>query len=182
MSAEDRRESVIVAAMSEFAHSGYNGTSTEAIARRVGVSQPYLFRLFPNKQAIFLAAAVRCIDVTRRTFVEAVEGVPAEEKLKAMANAYQRMIHEDPERLLMQTQTYVAVAAAEAAGDDEFGAVVRESWLRLWDTVHLELGAAADETTTFFAYGMLINTLVSLGFPAGHRVWEGYDEAPPRVG
>ena len=55
MSAEERRESVIRAAMSEFAHSGYNGTSTEAIARRVGVSQPYLFRLFPNKQAIFVA-------------------------------------------------------------------------------------------------------------------------------
>jgi len=55
MSAEERRESVVRAAMSEFAHGGYHGTSTEAIARRVGVSQPYLFRLFPNKQAIFLA-------------------------------------------------------------------------------------------------------------------------------
>jgi AcrR family transcriptional regulator len=176
MSAEERRESVIRAAMSEFAHGGYNGTSTGAIARRVGVSQPYLFRLFPNKQAIFLAAAVRCLTGTRDVFAEAAKDVPPEEKLPAMAAAYQRLIKDDPERLLMQMQTYAAVAAAEAAGDHEFGTAVRECWLQLWDTVHLELGADADETTTFLAYGMLVNTLVSLGFPAGHRTWEGFYE------
>jgi AcrR family transcriptional regulator len=176
MSADDRRESVIRAAMSEFAHGGYNGTSTEAIACRVGVSQPYLFRLFPNKQAIFLAASKRCIEATRQAFEDAAKGLPPEEKLPAMAAAYQRMIHEDPERLLMQMQTYVAVAAAEASGDSEFGAAVREGWMALWDTVHLELGADVSETTTFLAYGMLANTLVSLGFPAGHRAWEGFYE------
>ncbi|WP_406530887.1 helix-turn-helix domain-containing protein, partial [Streptomyces sp. I8-5] len=56
MSAEERRESVIRAAITEFARGGYSATSTEAIAKRVGVSQPYLFRLFPSKQAMFLAA------------------------------------------------------------------------------------------------------------------------------
>ncbi|HEY3478788.1 MAG TPA: helix-turn-helix domain-containing protein [Streptomyces sp.] len=177
MSAEDRRESVIRAAMSEFAHGGYNGTSTEAIARRVGVSQPYLFRLFPNKEAMFLAASKRCIETTRQAFSDAAKDLPPEEKLPAMANAYQRLIHEDPERLLMQMQTYVAVAAAEAAGNSEFGAAVREGWMELWDTVHLELGAQIEETTTFLAYGMLVNTLVSLGFPAGHRTWEGFYES-----
>ncbi|SEO13420.1 transcriptional regulator, TetR family [Actinacidiphila rubida] len=176
MSAEERRESVIRAAMSEFAHGGYNGTSTEAIARRVGVSQPYLFRLFPNKQAIFLAAAQYCITITREAFAKAAEGLPPEERLGAMAAAYQALIHDDPERLLMQMQVYVAVAAAEAEGDREFGEVIRRSWQELWDTVHLELGADIDETTTFLAYGMLVNTLVSLGFPAGHRNWEGFYE------
>ena len=43
MPAEERREGVIVAAATEFAAGGYAGTSTAAIARRVGVSQPYLF-------------------------------------------------------------------------------------------------------------------------------------------
>jgi AcrR family transcriptional regulator len=174
MSAEERRESVVRAAMTEFAHGGYKGTSTEAIARRVGVSQPYLFRLFPNKQAIFLAAAERCMVTTREVFTDAAEGLPPGERLAAMATAYQRLIHDDPERLLMQMQSYAAVAAAEAAGDHEFGAVLRRRWQELWDAVHLELGADIDETTTFLAYGMLINTLVSLGFPAGHRNWEGF--------
>ena len=174
MSAEDRRESVVRAAMSEFAHGGYKGTSTEAIAKRVGVSQPYLFRLFPNKQAMFVAAAEHCMETTRQTFAAAAEGVEPDMRLDAMAAAYQELIRDDPERLLMQMQMYVAVAAAEAAGDHEFGRTMRESWQAMWDTVHLDLGADVDETTTFFAYGMLVNTLLSLGFPAGHRNWEGF--------
>lgn len=177
MSAEERRESVIRAAMSEFAHGGYNGTSTEAIARRVGVSQPYLFRLFPNKQAIFLAASRHCIETTARLFEECATGLAPEERLPAMARAYQKMIHDDPERLLMQMQTYVAVASAEAAGDHAFGEAVRTAWEGLWDTISAQLGADVDETTQFLAYGMLINTLVSMGFPAGHRIWEGFYEA-----
>jgi AcrR family transcriptional regulator len=179
MSAEERRVAVVRAAMSEFAHSGYHGTSTEAIARRVGVSQPYLFRLFPNKQAIFLAAALHCIDTTTQAMADAAEGAPQDKKLEAMATAYQELLAEDPERLLMQMQTYVAVAAAEAEGDRAFGAVVRERWQGLWDLVHLELGADIGETTTFLAYGMLINTLLSLGYPANHRNWAGFEAAGP---
>jgi AcrR family transcriptional regulator len=178
MSAEERRESVIRAAMSEFGRGGYYGTSTEAIAKRVGVSQPYLFRLFPGKKAIFLAAAQRCMEDTIRTFHEASKGLEGEEALRAMANAYTEVIAEEPERLLMQMQMYVSVAAAEQAGEHELGEEVRAGWMRLWDTVHLPLGADVSETTTFMAYGMLINCLVAMGFPPEHRVWTGlYPEA-----
>lgn len=174
MSAEERRESVIRAAMSEFARGGYHGTSTEAIAKRVGVSQPYLFRLFPGKKAIFLAASARCLEDTRKVFEKASEGLRGEEALHAMALAYQNLITQDPDKLRMQLQMYVAVAAAEAAGDHEFGEMVRAGWMALWDTVHPPLGADVGETTTFLAYGMLINVLMAMGFPAGHRAWEGF--------
>ncbi|MET7704447.1 MULTISPECIES: TetR/AcrR family transcriptional regulator [unclassified Streptomyces] len=173
MSAEERRESVIRAAMSEFALGGFYGTSTEAIAKRVGVSQPYLFRLFPGKKAIFLAASERCVEETIRTFVDAAEGLEGEEALHAMANAYTKVIAERPEQLMMQMQMYVAVGAAEQMGEHEFGEAVRAGWMRLWDAVHLPLGADIDGTTTFMAYGMLINCLVAMGFPPEHRVWEG---------
>ncbi|WP_406453669.1 TetR/AcrR family transcriptional regulator [Streptomyces sp. NBC_00876] len=174
MSADERRESVIRAAVIEFARGGYSATSTEAIARRVGVSQPYLFRLFPNKQAMFLAAAERCLVETRQVFEEAAEGLEGEEALHSMAKAYQRLIAVDADKLLMQMQTYAAVAAAEAAGDHEFGESVRAGWMELFDSVKLSLGADANEATTFLAYGMLANTLTSLGFPAGHRIWSGF--------
>lgn len=170
MSAEERRESVIRAAITEFAQRGYYGTSTEAIAKRVGVSQPYLFRLFPGKKAIFVAASQRCMGDVCRVFEEAAEGLEGDEALHAMANAYTQLITEHPERLQMQMQTYVTVAAAEAEGDREFGEAVRAGWMKLWDTVQVPIG---DETTTFLAYGMLINTLAAVGFPPGHRVWEG---------
>ncbi|GGQ06889.1 TetR family transcriptional regulator [Streptomyces mutabilis] len=174
MSAEERRESVIRAAMSEFSRGGYYGTSTEAIAKRVGVSQPYLFRLFPGKKAIFLAASQRCLQETRQVFVEASEGLHGEEALHAMADAYTRLIAEQPERLQMQLQTYVAVSAAEAAGDHEFGEMVRKGWMEIFDAVHVPLGGDVNGTTTFMAYGMLVNALSGMGFPPEHRVWEGF--------
>ncbi len=173
MSAEERRESVIRAATKEFARGGYYGTSTEAIAKRVGVSQPYLFRLFPSKKAIFLAAAERCVEDTIRMFADASDGLEGEEALHAMANAYTKAMTEQPERLTMQMQMYLAVAAAEQEGDHEFGEAVRAGWMRLWDTVHLPLGADESETTTFLAFGMLINCLMAMGFPPEHRVWQG---------
>lgn len=125
MSAEERRESVIRAAMHEFARGGYYGTSTETIAKRVGVSQPYLFRLFPNKQAIFVAAVARCTEDIRLVFEEAAEGRTSEEAHLAMGDAYLKLIAEHPDKLQMQLQASLTVAAAEAAGETEFGEMVR---------------------------------------------------------
>ncbi|MEV0097022.1 TetR/AcrR family transcriptional regulator [Streptomyces sp. NPDC050738] len=177
MSADERRESVIRAAVTEFARGGYNGTSTEAIAKRVGVSQPYLFRLFPNKQAIFLAAAARCCQEITEVLLKAADGVEADGLRMAMGMAYESLIADDPDKLLMQMQAYVAVASAEIVGDHEFGESVRAAWLEMYDTIHLKLGADATGTTTFLADGMLINTLVSLGFKPEHRVWANFYES-----
>ncbi|MYW68236.1 TetR family transcriptional regulator [Streptomyces sp. SID8379] len=181
MSAEERRESVVRAAMIEFARGGYKGTSTEAIAKRVGVSQPYLFRLFPGKQAIFLAASRRCCERTTEVFRKASEGLHGEEALHAMGKAYQALIADDPDVLLMQMQMYVAVASAEAAGDPEFGESLRAGWMEMYDTVQLALGSGVGDTTQFLAYGMLVNVLVSMGFRPDHRVWTGfYESAQPK--
>ncbi|MDF3146478.1 MULTISPECIES: TetR/AcrR family transcriptional regulator [unclassified Streptomyces] len=167
ISAPERRESVTRAAITEFAIAGYHGTSTAAIAKRVGVTQPYLFRLFPDKRAIFVAALVRSMDDTRLAFETAADGAEGGERvLQAMANAYAQLISTRPETLLMQMQGYAAVAATEAQGDDLIGEVVRAGWMRIWETVHLSLGADADETASFFACGMLGNTLTAIGLPA----------------
>jgi AcrR family transcriptional regulator len=68
ISAQERRESVIREAVAEFALGGYYGTSVAVIAKRVGVAQAYLFRLFPDKKAIFVAALVRSMEDTRLAF------------------------------------------------------------------------------------------------------------------
>jgi len=78
MSADDRRDEVIAAATIEFAAGGYAGTSTGAIARRVGVSQPYLFQLFGTKKELFLAAVHDCFGRTGRRFEEAGQAARAE--------------------------------------------------------------------------------------------------------
>lgn len=177
MSADKRRTAVIGAAMAEFARRGYDGTSTQDIARRAGVSQPYLFRLFPGKRALFLAAATRCVSETARLLTGAAQGLEGEEARHAMALAYTRVIVKEPERLLMQMQVYAATASAEASGDAEFGRAVRAGWEELWREVHAALGADPDVTAWFLARGILVNVLVTLGFSGDHRVWAGLDPA-----
>ena len=68
LTADERRSDVINAAMKEFALGGYAGTSTQAIANRVGVSQPYLFQLYRTKKDLFVAVVRECFARTRAAF------------------------------------------------------------------------------------------------------------------
>src|SRR3954447_10033839 len=54
MNADDRRELVLEAATRAFAGGGYAGTSTDAVAKEAGVSQPYVVRIFGTKLDLFL--------------------------------------------------------------------------------------------------------------------------------
>ena len=58
--AEERRKDVLDAALEVFAEHGLSGSSTDEIARRAGISQPYLFRLFRTKKELFIAAIEQC--------------------------------------------------------------------------------------------------------------------------
>ena len=73
MSAAERRELVLDAAVTEFAVHGLAGTSTEDVARRAGISQPYLFRLFPTKKTLFVELVDRCYRRVEETFIAAAE-------------------------------------------------------------------------------------------------------------
>lgn len=53
LSAAERRNELIEAAIHEFAINGLAGSSTEAISAKVGVSQPYIFKLFGTKKSCF---------------------------------------------------------------------------------------------------------------------------------
>jgi AcrR family transcriptional regulator len=50
---DETRQIIYEAARQEFAASGYAATSTETVARRAGVSTKTLYRLIPNKAALF---------------------------------------------------------------------------------------------------------------------------------
>jgi AcrR family transcriptional regulator len=52
---EETRAVILDAARYEFAHSGYAATSMESVARRASVSTKTLYRLLPNKAALFEA-------------------------------------------------------------------------------------------------------------------------------
>src|SRR5438105_3656723 len=105
MSADERRAQVLDAALIEFARGGFYGTSTAAIAKRVGVSQPFLFRLFPTKHALFTATVEYCFDRFTREFRDAGQGLTGEQALDAMRLRYGVLL-KDTALLQFQLQTY----------------------------------------------------------------------------
>src|SRR5438132_2987580 len=107
-SAEVRREAVLDAAQIEFASRGLHGASTDEIARRAGISQPYVFRLFGTKKELYMAVVARCFRQTLETFQRAAEGKRGEEALHAIGEAYGELLVSDRVYLRAQMQAYAA--------------------------------------------------------------------------
>jgi len=182
-SAGERREQVLKAAVSEFAVHGLHGTSTEMIAKRAKISQPYIFRLFPTKKDLFLAAIERCFDRVEAAFkaaavhTDSVEPHPGQvargqvgAKLHAMGHAYVRLLTAR-ELVLFQMQAYAACS------DEDVRSLVRRRWDGMVKLVTELTGAERPELNLFLARGMLMNVVASIGLvPAkaadrwGHEV------------
>ncbi|GAA1833581.1 TetR family transcriptional regulator [Luedemannella flava] len=168
MSADERREAVLRAARVEFGQHGYAAATTEAIARRVGVSQPYLFRLFPSKKAIFLASIDYCFDRLELRFEAAADGLTGEDALTAMGLSYNGLLEDRPV-LQMQLQMWSA-----ACHDDEVRALARRRLAGLWQQIARLSGTDEKRIMQFMASGMLLNVFAALELP---RITEQLGEA-----
>jgi len=157
LSADERRQEVLDAALVEFAEGGFRGTSTEEIARRAGISQPYLFRLFGTKKELFKAVTARCFRETLEMFQRAAEGKRGEEALRAMAAAYvDELVVGDRVRLKGQMQAYAA------CDDDDICKVARDGYGDLVAYAERVSGLPAEAVSRFFATGMLLNVLAAM--------------------
>ncbi len=162
--AAERREELIAAAVHEFAKGGLHGTAVERIARRVGVAQPYVFSLFPNKRELFLAALERGFERVAATFERAAadyrEGRAPEEcedAMQAMGLAYKELLASDRDYLMLQHQSY-------AACDDELVcARVRRRYAELIELVRELSGVQGERLNEFFWHGMALNVAAALG-------------------
>src|SRR5919107_6430348 len=103
---EERREAVLDAALQVFSADGLSGASTEEIAKRAGISQPYVFRLFGTKKDLYLAVVARCFRQTLDLMQRAAEGKRGEEALKAIGQAYGEQLATDRVYLRAQMQAY----------------------------------------------------------------------------
>jgi AcrR family transcriptional regulator len=155
-SAEERREEIVAVAIEHFALGGYHGTSTEAIARDAGISQPYLFRLFGTKKELFLACEDRHHDFLEAVFRRAAEGAPAGEALERMGKAYVEELLPDRHALRFQMQSYAACA------DADIRAHVRRRYGELVRVVAGLAGVSVSDAWSFFATGMLLNVVATL--------------------
>jgi AcrR family transcriptional regulator len=175
-SAGERREDILAVALRHFAIGGLHGTSTEAIAREAGISQPYLFRLFHTKKELFLACVDRADGKVSDVFRRAAAGAPQGERLAAMGQAYIEELLPDRHSVLMQMQGYVATS------DPDIRAHVRSNYERLVSEVTGLADADPASVWTFFAQGMLLNVTQSLDLEAiaGESEWAAaWCQGPP---
>jgi len=153
--AEVRREEILVVALEEFGEHGLDGTSTDTIARKAGISQPYLFRLFGTKKELYLETVRRCLRETLELFQDAAGDLQGEEALQAIGQAYRGLLG-DRTRLRGQMQAYAD------CDDDDVREVVRDGYGRLVEYVEVVSGAEPDRIRDFFAFGMLLNVFASM--------------------
>jgi AcrR family transcriptional regulator len=159
VSQEARRAEVIDAALIEFGRYGYAGTSTSMIADRAGIRQPYIYALFENKRALFLACHDVLNDRIRDTFREAAlpEDSPYE-RIRKMGLAYLGLLHDD-DRVRCHLQIFAA------AGSDDLKEPIRKGFNQLFEDV-LEISEATpQEVARFFATGMILNAMAALDEP-----------------
>ena len=163
LTAEERHEQLVAAAVTAFSLGGYAGTTTDQVARLAGVSQPYVIRIFRTKQELFLAAVLHASHRIEAKFREAAQVSPT---LAGLGQAYDELL---AERELITLLLHGFTASADPA----IGEPVRACFGRLYDVVRELTGASSVEARDFFAIGMLLTCLGAM------RV-VGPDAVPPR--
>src|SRR5436189_3694475 len=91
LTAEERHEQLVSAAVTAFSLGGYAGTTTDQVARLAGVSQPYVIRIFRTKQELFIAAVNRAAERIEAKFREAAATEPT---LAGLGEAYDDLLAE----------------------------------------------------------------------------------------
>lgn len=164
--AEDRREDVMRAAMQEFARRGYYGTPTTDVAKGAGISQAYLFRLFPTKEELFIACVERTYSGVYDAFTKAAAPHAGDQEaaIEAMGDAYDELLR-NSDMLLCQLHGYAACQ------EPAIRVAVRRGYKELVELVQHLSGAPDEEIQRFFAVGMLINVVAAMGAQELDEPW-----------
>jgi AcrR family transcriptional regulator len=165
--AEERREAVLEAGMAVFADRGFLGTPTTEVAKAAGISQAYLFRLFPTKSDLVVAVIGRSNERLLATMTAALAKAKANDTppFETMGEAYSELL-EDRTMLLTQVHQHAA-----AASMPEVAQASRAMFEKLYELVGDATGAGPEELHKFFATGMLINVMAAIGATDDDGAW-----------
>ncbi|HEY7486802.1 MAG TPA: TetR/AcrR family transcriptional regulator [Streptosporangiaceae bacterium] len=157
--ADERREQVLEAAIHEFAVHGLHAAKTAAIAKRAGISQPYIYALFDDKKALFLACQERVREQIRSAFAAAYRPAASiEESLQHMGARYRELLA-NPDAPRCQLQGHAASA------DPDVREHMRRGFMEVFDLVQRLTGADRATVARFMATGMLLNLGTVLELP-----------------
>ncbi len=163
MSAPERRELVLAAASRAFARGGYAGTSTDAVAREAGVSQPYVVRMFGTKAELFREVFARASQAIQDTFNSEIDKLVVdaenEEFWNALGMAYGELIA-DRDLLLVMMHGFTAGSI-----EPDIGAQARTCMSQIYSLLRDRTGCTPERAREFIAQGMLLNTLLAMQAP-----------------
>jgi AcrR family transcriptional regulator len=95
MTAEDRREAILAAALEVFSEGGYHETTLDAVAARAAVSKALIYEHFSSKRELHRALLDRYAHELLGRVLEATAGsAPGEERLRDGADAFLRFVEE----------------------------------------------------------------------------------------
>jgi AcrR family transcriptional regulator len=166
--AEERREALVGAAMPVFGRHGFHAASTIEIAKAAGISEAYLFRLFPTKVELFVAAYDEATKRMVDSFREAADraGGEGSEPLQAMGEAYDDLLDSDRDVLLLQLAAQVA-----ASTDAKIRRALRRCFRKLYELVGERSGASDEDLRLWFAKGMLCNVMAAIDAEQVDEPW-----------
>ena len=166
--AEQRRTELLDAAVPVFAAHGYHGASTMEIAKAAGISQAYLFRLFPSKAELFAAVTGVASERMQATFREAAARARAGrlDPLDEMGRAYGDLLESDRDVLLVQLHSQVAAGAEPLVRE-----AMQKCFRDLYELVARESGANPAQLKGWFAYGMLCNVMAAIDADTLDQPW-----------
>jgi AcrR family transcriptional regulator len=128
MKPEDRERQLLEVAQRMFVESGYQGTAMEDIAKAAGVTRPVVYKLFGNKDGVYLACLKKARDVLNAYIVDhALKGEGLQGRLRGGIEGYFAFVEceRDTFRFLYDSGAAVAGPAAQAASQLRFDTVNR---------------------------------------------------------
>ncbi|WP_405082799.1 TetR/AcrR family transcriptional regulator [Paenibacillus chitinolyticus] len=158
---EDRKEQIINAAVGIFAELGYYKTTTAMLAKAAGVTQPYVFHFFKNKEELFKAVIDRAVLRLYDAFMQ-VEG-PGNLIMESMGQAFKEFMRVNRAEILMVMQAPAISEPEIRRHMSEKFALIHATILRKFE----ESGMDDAETAAgnFMAIGLLIVTSDVLQLP-----------------
>lgn len=154
--ATQRRTQAIASGMRVFADQGPTTAAMQRVADEIGVSQPYVFRLFGSKQAFFLACLDELEGRVREVFRRAA-ATSRGDPLRAMGDGFRDLVADGVvSGLWLQ-------ACAVARGDQAVAARCRSLISGVLADAERSTGAAPEDLARFLANGALVVLLQALG-------------------
>jgi AcrR family transcriptional regulator len=158
---EDRKEQIMDKAVGIFSEWGYYKATTALVARAAGVTQPYVFHFFKNKEELFNAVIDRAVNRIYETFSQ-VEA-PANRLMETMGHSFFHIMQAHRDEIILVMQAHAISEPKIREHVREKFRIIHESIVAKFERVGIPDAEAA--ASQFIGTGLLITVSEVLDLP-----------------